>query len=233
MGKIHIYKSGIGASQPLTLFFAFVTLIVLTLVGSFSQIAVREMWDSSVGAGAPKYRPHISLPLISIRDLPEPYCDVTTPEIWVGCSLHHALPSPQILPAHASESVDLSKRTVETTLNISTDGDNLAFNQKTLSVKSGSVVELTFENNAKTALMPHNWVLAKPGSEAAVAAAAVQAGQAAGWFSETQDVLAHTKLVNPGERVTVRFLAPPAGRYPYFCSFPGHYTVMKGILVSK
>jgi azurin len=46
------------------------------------------------------------------------------------------------------------------------------------------------------------------------------------------DVLAHTDVVAPGERFTIYFQVPKAkGRYPYVCTFPGHWMVMNGNLV--
>jgi azurin len=47
------------------------------------------------------------------------------------------------------------------------------------------------------------------------------------------DMLAHTKLLGPKEKDSVTFQAPSEpGRYPFLCSFPGHYQVgMKGELI--
>jgi azurin len=48
-------------------------------------------------------------------------------------------------------------------------------------------------------------------------------------------VLAHTKLLGPGESETVTFNAPfIPGEYPFFCSFPGHYSQgTKGVMTVK
>ena len=41
---------------------------------------------------------------------------------------------------------------------------------------------------------------------------------------DAKGVIAHTKLLGPGESDTVTFDAPfVPGDYPFFCSFPGHY----------
>jgi len=50
-----------------------------------------------------------------------------------------------------------------------------------------------------------------------------------------KEVLAHTKLLGPGETDTVTFNAPQiAGAYLYVCSFPGHYSQgTKGIMTVK
>ena len=45
------------------------------------------------------------------------------------------------------------------------------------------------------------------------------------------DVIAHTKLIGGGEKDVISFKAPEAGTYDYICSFPGHYAMMKGVLV--
>ena len=43
-----------------------------------------------------------------------------------------------------------------------------------------------------------------------------------------------TKLIEPGETVTVQFKAPTeAGQYPHVCTFPGHWRIMNGVLNVK
>ncbi len=51
----------------------------------------------------------------------------------------------------------------------------------------------------------------------------------------SKDVLAHTKLLGPGESDTVTFDAPQVpGVYLYLCSFPGHYSQgTKGFMTVK
>jgi azurin len=50
-----------------------------------------------------------------------------------------------------------------------------------------------------------------------------------------KEVLAHSKLLGPGETDTVTFNAPfVSGEYLYLCSFPGHYSQgTKGIMTVK
>jgi azurin len=44
-------------------------------------------------------------------------------------------------------------------------------------------------------------------------------------------VLFHTKLVDPGRIEVLRFRAPKAaGDYPYICTYPGHWVVMRGMM---
>ncbi|MBA3961578.1 MAG: cupredoxin domain-containing protein [Chthoniobacterales bacterium] len=51
----------------------------------------------------------------------------------------------------------------------------------------------------------------------------------------SKEVLAHTKLLGPGETDTVTFNAPQIpGEYLYLCSFPGHYSQgTKGFMTVK
>ncbi len=136
-------------------------------------------------------------------------------------------PTPPVSPAETQpQSVSLE---------IGTSGDSLTFDKTTLAAKPGQAVKLTFHNNAsKTSALQHNWVLVKTGTENDVAQAAMQAGAEKGWLPDSPNILAHTKMINPGESDEISFRAPStSGSYPYLCSFPGHATTMKGTLEVK
>lgn len=117
-------------------------------------------------------------------------------------------------------------------LTISPKGQEMAFDKTELKVKAGQKVKLTFKNGSN---MQHNFVLVKPGTANAVATAAIGAGFSGGWFKKTADVLANTKMLDGGKSETIEFTAPSEpGDYPYICTYPGHPSMMKGILkVSK
>jgi azurin len=79
--------------------------------------------------------------------------------------------------------------------------------------------------------MGHNFVLLKDGTdldafekEAMQAPEHIPANNAA--------IVAHTKLLGPGESDTIEFTVP-AGQYTFICSFPGHYKSMLGILTAQ
>jgi azurin len=87
------------------------------------------------------------------------------------------------------------------------------------------------KNNATMSTLPHNWVLVKPGTEASVAAAGLKLGDQAGYLDVTnKNALVHTPMAKPGESSEVTFTAPDPGTYPYICTVPGHYMMMKGVL---
>jgi azurin len=106
----------------------------------------------------------------------------------------------------------------------------MVFDKKTLTVPTGAEVHLTLKNNATMDTLPHNWVLVKHGTEAKVAADGLEKAPDAGYVVEGESVLAHTPLAPPGKTAEVTFTAPAPGTYPYICTFPGHYLMMKGVL---
>ena len=117
------------------------------------------------------------------------------------------------------------------TLKIAPKGEQLLFDQTTLTVKAGEKVKLTLNN---TSSMQHNWVLVAPGTADKVAQDSITAGAAKEWLAVGPNVLAHTKLVDSKKSDTIEFVAPTKpGDYPFICSFPGHAMTMKGILTVK
>ncbi len=84
-------------------------------------------------------------------------------------------------------------------------------------------------------IMGHNWVLAKTTNVAAVANAGMGAGLANS-FQQPGDkrIIASTKIVGGGENAVVQFSTARLERgvsYSYFCSAPGHFSIMKGRFV--
>ncbi|MGP1516088.1 MAG: azurin [Ottowia sp.] len=82
--------------------------------------------------------------------------------------------------------------------------------------------------------MGHNWVLTKTEDMKGVAADGIKAG-AAGEYVKANDerIIAHTKMLGGGESDTVTIDVSKLkadGDYTFFCSFPGHSSVMKGKL---
>ncbi len=131
--------------------------------------------------------------------------------------------------ALAASATACGKGTAE--LNIASVGETMAYDQSSLTVKSGQKVHLVLTNHATTPAMKHNWVLVNPGKEAEVAAAGMAVGEAGGYVpAGNANVLANTPLSQPGGQAEVAFTAPAAGTYPYICTFPGHYQTMHGTL---
>ncbi|MFC5411950.1 plastocyanin/azurin family copper-binding protein [Larkinella bovis] len=109
----------------------------------------------------------------------------------------------------------------------------LQFDIPELKVKPGNKVELIFNNNDD---MLHNLVITQPGD------AVEKVGQLAlnlglkgpdfHYVPQTDLVLFHTAILQPETSEKIYFTAPDKpGIYPYVCTFPGHYAVMRGKLI--
>jgi azurin len=109
----------------------------------------------------------------------------------------------------------------------------LQYVQKELKAKAGERLSVTFKNPD---VVPHNWMLAKPGTLQTVGNLANlmitdPQGLAKHYVPDSDDVLVYTDMTNPKESFTIHFTAPKEkGEYPYLCTFPGHWMVMNGVL---
>ena len=56
-------------------------------------------------------------------------------------------------------------------------------------------------------------------------------GMAKSYVPTSTDIIAHTAFAQIGQSQSVEFAAPSEpGDYPFFCTFPGHAMLMKGVL---
>ncbi len=109
--------------------------------------------------------------------------------------------------------------------------DQMKFNLSEIKVKAGQTVRLTLEHSGKMDknVMGHNWVLLSSGADIAEFGALASSAKATDYIpADSDQVLAHTKILGGGESDTIEFVAPAAGTYDFICSFPGHYALMKG-----
>jgi uncharacterized protein len=109
----------------------------------------------------------------------------------------------------------------------------MKFDIKEFTVKAGQTVEITFENPDA---MQHNLVVVKPKSMQKVGTAADKMmmddkGAEKNYVPALPEVLFSTPLVNPDQSYKLTFKAPATpGDYPYVCTFPGHWSIMNGIM---
>jgi azurin len=115
--------------------------------------------------------------------------------------------------------------------------DQMSFDKKELVVAPDCTsVELTLKHTGKlpAQAMGHNWVLAKTADVAGVANDGMGAGLPKQYLKDGDArVIAHTKVIGGGQTDTVTFPTSKltkGGAYTYFCSFPGHSSIMKGTL---
>lgn len=118
--------------------------------------------------------------------------------------------------------------TIRLTLN---SDDRMKFDKSELTVFDGQTVVLTLVHTGSMPVtaMGHNFVLLRQGTSIPdFAKEALDAKENSYVPANGKSVIAHTDLIGGGESTTVTFDAPEKGEYDFLCSFPGHYSIMKG-----
>jgi len=122
---------------------------------------------------------------------------------------------------------------------VKTVREQMRYDVTRLVVEAGKPFEIIFENDD---MMPHNLVVVQPGSreEIGLVTDKMQPQQLdrqgraflPSGRELTRKILAATKLIEPGQKETLKLTAPSnVGTYDYVCTFPEHWKVMFGELV--
>jgi azurin len=117
--------------------------------------------------------------------------------------------------------------------------DDMKYDKTTIEAKPGEQIRirLTPKGTMPKIAMSHNVVVLKLGTDAAAFVAAGVSARPTDFIAPEKkaQVIAATPLAGNGESVEITFKVPTApGRYPYVCTFPGHFVAgMKGTLVVK
>ncbi len=161
-----------------------------------------------------------------------PVAERTSPAVLDALQLADSLAS--LLPANEAKAAraelgELGVRVVR----VGTVTDQMLFDKERLVVKAGKPVEIVFEN---TDLMPHNFVLVRPGALEEVGTQAEAQATAPGalernYVPESNKVLFSSRLLQPRQSQRLAITAPgKPGVYPYVCTYPGHWRRMYGAL---
>ena len=115
--------------------------------------------------------------------------------------------------------------------------DMMRFDKTEMTVPSSCesfTVNLTHSGQLDKAVMGHNWVLTKSADAQGVASESFQAGLDNNYLKPGDErVLAATKIIGGGESASITFAVNTLskdGSYTFFCSFPGHISIMQGKL---
>ncbi len=136
--------------------------------------------------------------------------------------------------AAAKAKAALAEATVRV-ITLKTVREKMIYDQTKLVVEAGKPFAIDLINED---LMPHNLLVVTPGSRQEIAELAqvmpIDKPDAQGrvFYPVSDKILGGTKLVNPGKHELLLLTAPTIeGNYEYVCTFPGHWMIMKGILV--
>ena len=112
--------------------------------------------------------------------------------------------------------------------------DAMQFDLKEIRVSAdckNMTVTLKHVGNLPQQFMGHNWVLSNTADMMPLSGASMQAG-APNYLPEGDSrIIAATDMIGGGQETSVTFdmsSLDPSGDYSYFCTFPGHYAIMKG-----
>jgi azurin len=115
---------------------------------------------------------------------------------------------------------------------IRSTGIALSYDVTEIQARAGERLSIRYVNASD---MVHNIVVVKDESDiypVGVAAITAHANEFVP-RDKLERIVAHSKLANPGETITLQFTVPAAGIYPYICTVSGHFTVMQGRLVAR
>lgn len=123
----------------------------------------------------------------------------------------------------------IGQDTVRITVN---SNDQMKFDVNEIIVKENQVVVLTLYHTGTMpkASMGHNLVIIDKDISLSDFAEKSFSAKGNDYIpkSESKNIIAYTGLLGGGESDTITFMAPVKGSYDFLCSFPGHYSIMKG-----
>lgn len=137
-------------------------------------------------------------------------------------------------PKPTAEDRAFDKQKSLKTVRISCVPERILYTLNKFEVKPGQPVKLVFSNPDVT---QHNLCIVEPGALEEVGMAGNEMakdpeGIKKGFIPDSPKILHHTPLLEENTLFILRFEAPKKpGVYPYLCTFPGHWVIMKGKMV--
>jgi azurin len=119
-------------------------------------------------------------------------------------------------------------------------GDSMKFDQHTVTVSSSCktiTVNLVHQGQMPAQMMGHNVVITATGVFQSVANDGLKAGLTGNYVPPNDKrVIASTKIIGGGEKASTSFAGSAlkaGGAYTFFCSAPGHFSLMNGQVIVK
>lgn len=118
--------------------------------------------------------------------------------------------------------------------------DQMSYNTKSIEIdKSCKTFTINLEHSGSMAktVMGHNLVVSKEADAQPIATDGLSAGIDKNYLKEGDArIIAHTKVIGAGEKDSLTLdvsKLDAAEKYAFFCSFPGHISMMKGTVTLK
>ncbi|WP_110951048.1 azurin [Pseudomonas bohemica] len=118
--------------------------------------------------------------------------------------------------------------------------DQMSFTTKAIEIDKSCkefTVNLKHSGSLPKNVMGHNLVISKEADMQPIATDGLSAGIDKDYLKEGDArVIAHTKIIGAGETDSLTIdvsKLDPAEKYGFFCSFPGHISMMKGTVTLK
>jgi azurin len=118
--------------------------------------------------------------------------------------------------------------------------DQMTFNTKAIEIDKSCkafTVNLKHSGSLPKNVMGHNLVVSKEADMQPIATDGLSAGIDKEYLkADDARVIAHTKIIGAGETDSLKIdvsKLDPAEKYGFFCSFPGHIGMMKGVITLK
>ena len=118
--------------------------------------------------------------------------------------------------------------------------DSMQYDTKEMTIPTSCdsfTVTLTHSGKMDKSVMGHNWVLSEQKDAQAIATDGLSAGLEKNYLKpDDERVIAATKVIGGGEQDSVTFDVSELSAdksYQFFCSFPGHISMMKGTVMVK
>ena len=112
--------------------------------------------------------------------------------------------------------------------------DEMRYDQTSLTAKVGQKITLTLKHLGKLdkSIMGHNFVLLKKDASVNKFINDAIAFASNDYIpTNSNDIIAYTKMLGGGESDTITFEILDKGEYTFLCSFPGHGPLMQGVLI--
>lgn len=134
--------------------------------------------------------------------------------------------------AHAAPRHAVVTRTIH--VKLSTTGNEVMFDQLRIELPFARTVRLRYKNDAPLdSQISHNVAIILPERVASVMSILQEHDYDLASVKGSADILAVTRVLNPGQEDVINFSPPRPGEYVYICLMPGHGDMlgMRGLLV--